>query len=193
MSDDHVDALLRFVSRVQRLEALPRTGWVVSGVPDPESVAAHTYEVALVALWIAESIPDAVDTERVLRIALLHDVGEALMTDLPRPVKEFVGRERIAEAESTAIARVLADTPTPWTRHAKEYREAATLEARIVKAADSVQMLARALLYQSRGTGDLRRFWSRPYEDYGIDLVRELIDDLRRRRDDGDWFPADLD
>jgi putative hydrolase of HD superfamily len=191
--DHHAEALLRFVSRIQRLEALPRTGWLVSGVPHPESVAAHTYEVALVALWIAESIPEEVDTEAVLRIALLHDVGEALLTDLPLPVKQFLGRAEVAAAEADAVEHVLADTPTQWTRHAAEYAEAASLEARIVKAADSVQMLARALAYRARGVGDLRRFWERSYDDYGIEFVRRILDALRARYDRGEWFPADLD
>lgn len=188
-----VDALLRFVSRIQRLEALPRTGWVVSGVSRPESIAAHSYEVTLVALWIAESIPEEVDADQVLRIALLHDVGEALTTDLPSPVKDLIGRQAVHDAEARATGVVLGDAPSDWSQYATSYREEQTLEVRVVKAADRIQMLARALAYEASGEGDLRRFWEKEYDDYGIPFVRRLLDALLKRHWVGEWFAPDFD
>ena len=100
------EALLRLISRIQRLEDLPRTGWVVSGVPNPESIAAHSYEVAVIALWLAESIDDEVDVAHVLKIALLHDVGEALTTDIPAPVNsELPRRPPMSRSETPGSSR----------------------------------------------------------------------------------------
>lgn len=187
------DAIFRFISRIQRLEALPRTGWLVSGVVQPESVAAHAYEVAMIALWLADELDEAVDVERVLRIALLHDVGEALTSDVPLPVKRLLGRDDFRRAETRAVATVVADAPSDWTLPVAEYDAAETLEARIVKGADRIQMLARALAYEAAGRGDLRRFWKRPQPDYGIALVGTIIDRLFEMRDRGAWYPADFD
>lgn len=191
MSDS--TAVLRFVSRIQRLEALPRMGWVVSGVPRVESVAAHVYEVTLVALWIAESVDEDVDIERVLRIALLHDVGETLTTDIPTPAKHLIGRDTVHAAERKAAAIVLGEAPTSWVDAVVEYDEATSLEARIVKAADTIQMLARALAYENSGQGDLRRFWGPERSDHGIPFVRRVLDELRVRHEEGDWFTPDFD
>src|SRR5690606_27989554 len=130
--------------RLQRLEALPRTGWIPSGVPRPESIAAHIYEVTLIALWLGDSMDEPVNTERVLRIALLHDVGEALTTDIPRPVKELLGRPRADETERDAANVILKGAPPPFAGLVEEYQAGASLEARLVKAADRIQMLARA-------------------------------------------------
>mgnify|MGYP006188793661 CR=1 FL=1 len=187
------DALLRFISRLQRLEALPRTGWLVAGVVAPESIAAHVHEVALIAMWIADHLDEPVDTERVLRIALLHDVSESLTTDVPKPVKELFGEEAFAAAERRATDIVLAEAPPEWRDHLTEYEARTTVEARIVKAADGIQMFARALAYQAAANGDTRRFQAARPPDHGLALVREIIDRLEALRDGAGWFVADFD
>lgn len=187
------NAVLRFVSRLQRLEALPRTGWLVSGVARPESVAAHIYEVSLVALWIADSIDDPVDVGKLARIALLHDVGEAITTDIPTPVKRLIGLQAVHDAERHAAEIVLQDAPPSWIAAVHEYEERESLEARIVKAADTIQMLARALAYQATGQGDVTRFFGPARPDYGIPFVRSVLDEIARRHREDDWFTPDFD
>lgn len=194
---ERADRLLRLLTRADRLESLPRTGWMVGGVTQPESIAAHLYGVSVVALWLADSIADStdeeVDTEKVLRIALLHDLGEAMTTDLPRPVKELLGRDAVDRAERTAFATIASDAGVDWVDDYDAYLAAQTLEARIVKAADRIQMLAKAATYEKQGRGDLERFFGSPDPDYGIALVAEVFERLRQRRDAGEWFDADFD
>jgi putative hydrolase of HD superfamily len=191
----HADDLLRLVARTERLESFPRSGWVVCGVQGAESVAAHVYETTLIAMWLADRVEENVDTEKVLRIALLHDIGETLLTDLPWPVKMFIGKEAIADGEARAVDEVLADAPQGWREAVSAYEDADTLEARIVKAADRIQMLAKSLQYRTQGRGDVQRFWegTRNFEDYGIPLVRAVLDRLREHWDNDDWYPADYD
>lgn len=190
---DVADKLLRLITRADRLESLPRTGWLVGGVVQPESIAAHIYGVAITALWIADTIDEPVDTERVLRIALLHDLGEAITTDLPRPVKQLLGREDVNEAERAAFATIADDAGVPWLDAYEAYTDAEELEARIVKAADRIQMLAKAATYEKQRRGDVSRFFASPDPDFGIPLVADILQQLRIRRDSGTWFDADLD
>ncbi len=192
---DDVDNLLRLLSRTDRLERFPRTGWLASGVQDPESVAAHSWEVAIVALWLADHVDEAVDAERVLRIAVLHDIGEAMLTDLPRPVKELVGPERVEEAEGAAVEAVLDGLGEDWSGAVEEYRARSTPEARLVKAADRIQMMAKSVSYDAQGRGDVSRFWSSrdAFDDFGFDLVGEIFDELRRRWEAGEWFEFGFD
>lgn len=191
----NADDLLRLIARTERLESFPRSGWVVCGVQGPESVAAHVYETTLIAMWLADHVEENVDTEKVLRIALLHDIGESLLTDLPWPVKKFIGKDAIADGEARAVDEVLANAPPTWREAVGAYEDADTLEARIVKASDRIQMLAKSLQYHSQRRGDVRRFWdeSRNFEDFGIPLVRAVIDRLREHWDNEDWYPAHYD
>lgn len=186
-----IESLLGFARRADRLESLPRTGWLFGGVVAPESVSSHIYQTSLIALWLAEELQ--ADVERVLRIALLHDVGEAILTDLPRPTKEFVGRETMIKAERSAVEHVLVGMPTTWGDAYEEYENAATLEARIVKAADRIQMLVKASIYDAQNRGDVGRFFEIPDHDFGIPIVGEILLEIREMRARGAWAARDLD
>lgn len=196
MSDPN-EQLFRFVTRLQRLEALPRTGWLVGGVPRPESVAAHCFEVAAIALWLADRMVAKghhIDIERVLRIALLHDIAEVLLTDIPGPVKQLIGEDRVHAAEATAAAIALRDAPSVhWAGAYAAYEEQGCIESRLVKAADRLQMLARARSYSACGAGDVSRFLDAEVRDWGIEeadsALRWVLDPARAQ----DWWAADFD
>lgn len=191
---DDIESLLRLLSRTDRLERFPRTGWLASGVQQPESVAAHSWEVTVVALWLADHVEAEVDTERVLRIALLHDIGEAMLTDLPRPVKRLVGAGVVEEAEAEAADEILGDGGNRWPEAVEAYREQSTDEARLVKAADRIQMMAKALSYDAQDRGDVSRFWEsrESFDDRGFPLVGEIFEALRERWEAGEWYDQDF-
>ena len=190
-----VTHLFRFLSRAERLEAFPRTGWQVCGVQHPESVAAHSFNVALVALWICDHIDEKANPEKVLRIALLHDLPEAMLTDLPRPVKALLGAQAVRDAEEAAAAQIFEHHPPPWLQAFQAYQQGRSLEARIVKAADRIQMLAKALQYQSEQRGRTERFFDQPeqWNDFGIPLVSQIYAELLRHFQNHSWYPPDFD
>jgi putative hydrolase of HD superfamily len=79
--------LLPFLTYVNDLKRLPRTGWLLAGVPAAESVAEHTLATTFVALvlaetintdWAAASLTQPLEIARILRIALVHDLAESL-------------------------------------------------------------------------------------------------------------------
>ena len=187
--------LLRFLSRAERLEAFPRTGWQVCGVQHPESVAAHSFNMTLVALWICDHVDEEVNTEEVLRIALLHDLPEAMLTDLPRPVKRLLGYQACKDAEEAAAARIFEHHPPSWFQAFQHYQQALSLEARIVKAADRIQMLAKALQYRSEQRGRTERFFDhhQDWDDFGIPLVAEIYSELLRHFQGEPWFAPDFE
>lgn len=186
------DSLLRLLWRTERLEAFPRTGWQTCGVTSPESVASHSYVVAVTALWLADHLDDPVDTERVLRLALVHDLPEAMLTDLPRPVKQRLGTAACQNAEQKALDELFEPHLAHWRLAHEEYVAAQTLEARLVKGADKIQLLAKALQYSVEHRGRTERFFAdrKRYDDYGIPLLASIYDRLFERFADGDWFAA---
>ena len=195
MSDD-VDALLRFISRAERLEALPRTGWLVCGIDRPESIAAHSYMVSVIALWIAETIPERVDIERLLRMALLHDVSEAMLTDLPSPVKQMLGKKAVERAEEVAAKRVMQGAPKTWLQAHASYEARDSIEAKIVKAADGIQLLAKAMSYEAQKRGDVSRFFDdidRIARAADHPFVSRIVSRLTQMHEEGSWYPSDLD
>jgi len=117
---------------------------------------------------------EAVDGERVLRMALVHDAAEAQTGDVPMPNKTPRMNEALHELEATLIAELL---PPAQQRAWTEAALGDSLEARVVKGADKAQMMIKALVYERQRRGQLDDFWAntKNFDDRGIAVVRELF------------------
>lgn len=188
-----MSSLLRIFRTANLLKSLPRTGWLFAGVVQPESLADHTCLVAIYALSLAEAVnadPAAqglaspLNVERVLSLALLHDLAESVLTDLPKRSAEALGAEAKHGAEARIIAGLLADLPrgehyaTLW----QEYDSASTPEARLVKDVDKLEMVLQSVRYSERGHTNLQEFRTGHTWHYPISrsLFEEMILDIPR-------------
>jgi putative hydrolase of HD superfamily len=152
---------------LQRLKRLERTGWTLRGLaPGAESVAAHSFGVALAAMMLADQLIERgthVDVERLLRMALLHDWAEARTGDMPRTGGEYFGADARRRAERAAfddIVRGLGERiEASYSGLHADYEHRASLEARLVKAADIIDLLVQALAFERAGVRGLDEFW----------------------------------
>jgi putative hydrolases of HD superfamily len=156
------ERLIEFIAEAGKLKRLPRTGWVESGVPDPESVADHSFRVALIALVLADA--SGLNSLKVVRMALLHDLAEAETGDLT-PTQKNAAPESARRAENQAMEGILGNLPEAirgvyrdiWY----EFSESNTEEARLVRDADKLEMVIQASEYHGSGGegAKLMRFW----------------------------------
>ncbi len=137
-----------------KLKRLPRTGWLLKGIPNLESIADHSFRVSLITMFLADELKAKgleIDVERALKIALLHDLAEARLTDIPPTAQYYIDKSK---AEKKAAMEMLLSTPRP-----REYEEGLSLEGRLVKFADKLEMLIQAYEYEKTGFKDLNEFW----------------------------------
>ena len=129
------------------LKQLSRTGWVRSGVENPESVAAHSWGMAVLALRLA---PKELNLERVLSLCLVHDLPEVRIGDLT-PHDDTSNK---AELERKAMS----DMAPQWLSLFEEYEAGETAEAQFVKQIDKLDMGLQAIMYQTKQDIALEEF-----------------------------------
>ena len=73
--------LLKLFNKARKLKEFMRSGWITDSIEQPESVAGHCFGAAFLALCLAPSGMD-MDKDKAVRMALLHDIGEAIIGDI---------------------------------------------------------------------------------------------------------------
>jgi putative hydrolase of HD superfamily len=183
---------LELLTEVMRLKAVPRMGWLLRGVRAVESVAAHSFGVAFIALLLADRARTQgreVNVEKVLRLALLHDLTEARTGDLPATIKRYFEPETLKAADERAAREMLARLGTLGESYFElwcDYEQRASLEARLVKAADKLDLLLQAREYEKGGARGLQEFWENAETDFAnlgvADLIVDLVEGLQQGR-----------
>lgn len=118
------------------LKRTPRTGWQFLG-SGSESVAEHIFRAAAIAYTLARLVEGA-DSDKVLRMALFHDLPEARTGDL-----NYMNQKYVKADEAAAAADMAENIPFggEMLELLREFREQKTLEAIIAKDADNLEML----------------------------------------------------
>ncbi len=178
-------SMLDLFLELGNLKRLPRTGWLLRGVVSPESIADHSFRTALIAIFLADELVKRgveINVERAVKIALLHDIGEARITDVPLTAQGYLDK---GKAERKAVMELLLKSPLPeeYFKLWREYEEESTPEGRLVKFADRLEMLIQAYEYERAGFLNLDEFWkvveglrkSEFYSHFG-DIVEGLVE-----------------
>ena len=184
--------MLSTLIELQRLKGLGRTGWMLRGIAaGAESVADHSYGVAVAAMLLGDEVIARgvhVNMERVLRTALLHDWAETRVGDLPRTATAYFGAETRKGAESAAFKEIVGELETSavaekYSALHEDYEERESLEARLVKAADVIDLLVQTLSFERAGVRGLDEFWDGVAErDFRLDgIAGEVVDEVLRQ------------
>lgn len=174
--------LLPLLLELQTLDRLPRTGYLMRGVSDAESVSEHCFHVAVLVLALAGSV-DGLDRERTLELALLHDLGELRISDLPRTANRYLPEGAKRRAELAAGRDLLAPLGDRARALHREALEGESREARFVHACDQLQMLIKVAAYERAGARGLEEFWdSTDLAACEFDSVRAVFETLTAER-----------
>jgi putative hydrolase of HD superfamily len=148
-----IQGVARLAYEAGQLKRLPRAGWFLAGIQNPESVAEHSFRVGVLAYMIA--VLEGANPDRAAALGLFHDLPETRIGDVPsvgRPYVTTVAAKQVAADQVT-------DLPEPLATHIRalidEHEGAktpeATLEARCSRDADKLDCLLQAREYQAQG------------------------------------------
>lgn len=175
--------MLATLIELQRLKRLERTGWTLRGLPNgTESVAAHSFGVAVTAMLLADEVKSRgleINCERVLRMALLHDWAETRVGDMPKTAINYFGSDARKNAETLAFADIVSGVGSCEVEYKtlyQDYEQRSSLEARLVKAADVIDLLVQAQALERAGAQGLDEFWDVAREaDFQLPTVAQGI------------------
>ena len=168
--------LLAFLRRIETLKTNPRHAYTAGGVR--ETVVAHSWRTALLAMLLASEFPE-LDMNKVIRMCLIHDLGEAVTGDIPAFEKtdEHRSQERLALAQLVDTAPA-ADAAQMHALFA-EMDALQTPEARLYKALDRIEAVIQ------HNESDIATWISLEYQlqqTYGWENLEEFPAMLALRR-----------
>lgn len=171
------EKVLQFLSLAEKLKCQTRHSWTTNG--RQESVAEHVYRLMVFVWLLKDEFPDC-DMNRVMELALFHDMGEALTGDIPAFEKDKED-EKIEEEAQQRIADML---PEPYRARLssifKEVEEKETKESRLLQAMDKLEALIQ------HNEADLSTWLPLEYElqlTYGQEQTKDIpyMKKLRQR------------
>ena len=172
--------LLDFFNTVADLKKIPRKGWKEKvGLLTPESVADHSYNTAVMAMVLSDL--KEFDTEKILRMALLHDMAESVTGDF---TPEEISKKDKRKMENSAMQDILSKLPSKltsiYTKIWKEYQNGNSKEAILVHEIDRLEMALQARKYSDDGypKEKLEMFFSTAKNEIKSKEVSAILDKI---------------
>ena len=132
----NIKDLLNVLHTAEKLKDTTRHSYTSNG--RHESVAEHTFRLALMAYFMKDAFPEA-DIDKVIKMCLIHDLGEAFTGDIPAFDKTSADEEVEKELLLDWVARLPAPYHTEMLDLYREMEERQTLEAKLFKALDGLE------------------------------------------------------
>lgn len=153
-----------FLFEMGHLKHISRAGWLLLGIPQPETVAEHSFRVAVVGITLAAA--EGADVGRTAALCLVHDAHETRIGDVPS-----VGRAYVTTAAPEAVtAHQTSAMPDPIGKTIQElvaeYESCETLESQLAHDADKIETLTQAMEYEAQG------YDTRPWRETSLAALR---------------------
>lgn len=131
------------------LKRLPRTGWFLTGVQYPETIAEHSFRTAIVGVILASL--EGADVGRTAALCLLHDSPESRTGDIPSLGRPYVSTAKPEAVSSHQTATMPDEVATTVKQLVHEYEANDTVEAQLAHDADKIETLLQAREYKAQG------------------------------------------
>jgi len=176
-------SLLDLLSELQALDRVPRAGYSLRGIAEPESVSEHSFHTVFL-VWALAAEEPGIDGLRAVELALVHDLAEVRTGDLPRTAARYLPAGAKAAGEIAAARDLLAPLGDRATDLFAEYQAGKTPEARFVATCDKLQLLIKASVYETWGARNMGEFWVNleGFADGGFESITKVLEELKARR-----------
>jgi putative hydrolase of HD superfamily len=150
--------------------------WVRFHLPNVANNSEHMFRVCWIALTLAERVGKPVDTGKIVKMAIAHDIAESRTGDV-----DYIARQYVERHEHEALHDMLKDTSLEkeFSKLLAEYEKRESLEAKIVKDADILDV-DMELLEQASAGHKLASNWETQRDHVGTKLFTQAAKDLQK-------------
>lgn len=140
MQNFDIASRLDFLRQAERLKDTLRSAYTTTG--RTESVAEHTWRLTLLVITFADALPD-IDVLKLLKICILHDLGEAVDGDIPAPLQSASASKSVKERDDflSLVEALPEELRAEFVSLWDEYEAGDSTEARAAKALDKVETI----------------------------------------------------
>lgn len=202
-----MDKIIDFLVNAGKLKSMERKGWVLRGIKNPETIAAHTFRTTLMSLVLC--CDKKIDRDKVIKMALVHDLCEVYAGDttpydtvLPKNKKEqkkiFDKWVRLSKEEkenffrkkykkeNEGLKKLVSKLPSSTRSEIRnlwnDYEKGLSPEGRFVRQLDRMENLLQALEYQKAGEKiNVWPWWVQAEELIDNPILLRLLDNLEKK------------
>jgi putative hydrolases of HD superfamily len=143
--------ILDFFNTAANLKKISRQGWIDKlTIDNPESVADHTFSMAIIGMIFSDL--ENCNTEKILKMILLHDLAESIIGDL---TTKQIAKEQKTIVENSTMKKILNNLPISLKKQYlilwNEYQANNSKEANIIHQLDKIEMALQAKIYSTEG------------------------------------------
>ncbi len=176
--------ILHFFEPINLIKHLERKGWVLKGVTGiKDTIASHSLGAASLGWLLSEM--EEVDSNKVIKMLLIHDLIMAYIDDLTPADKSYVNKDEIEKKSMEKLMRILpAKIAKEFGELINEYQEQKTKESIVAREADELDTLLQARIYSKRLNKDILSEFLKTYQKYfktatGKQLWNELHEESK--------------
>ena len=173
--------ILNFLEIAANLKTIPRQGWIDKlSLENPESVADHSYSMAVMGMIFSDI--EKYNTEKILKMILLHDLAESLIGDFT-PEKKTKKKKIILENKT--FNKIIKNLPELLQQKYlliwKEYQKNQSKEAKLVHQIDKLEMALQAKIYSisENNTQDVYPFFNSAEKEIENQNLLKLFNQIR--------------
>lgn len=187
LKQNNLKGILKFAEEVEKLKSLMRHSWLSTG--RRESVAEHSWRVALLAIALAPEMEKKLDIGKVVMMLTIHDIAEIEAGDHHAWRPKLKNKTRL---ERAGLKKLVKGLPTKQQQEIvslwKEYEAKKTAEAKFAKAVDKLETI------DQHNLADIKT-WNKREKTYNLEhgaqevkysktlqTLKDLIDDQTRAK-----------
>ncbi|KAM0362849.1 hypothetical protein ACHAO7_011079 [Fusarium culmorum] len=175
---DHEKSLAVFARIAAYLPSVPRQGWLDNDIPKPESVADHSWLMAVLCFLLSDD--GTVNIKHAVRGCVVHDIAESLVGDIT--YQDEIRREEKLARESHTIDFLQSQLPnhSPLKSSWDEFERGETLTDEIAKDLDRVDLGLQALIYEREEGKKLEEFF---HSASRVKTCPGLVEEIKAKRE----------